>query len=124
MALYRDDGIVLRTHKLAEADRVVVLLCAERGKVRAVAKGVRKPTSRLGGRLEPMSHVAIQLYEGRGELHTVSQVETIDHFRTVRDDLDRLTKGLALLEVVDQLTFDWEPAPSERASRDELERGE
>lgn len=111
MALYRDDAIVLRTHKLGEADRVIVMLCAERGKVRAVAKGVRKTKSRLGGRLEPMSHLAAQLYEGRGELHTVSQVETLDHFRPVRDNLDRLTKGLALLEVVDQLSFDWEPAP-------------
>jgi DNA repair protein RecO (recombination protein O) len=111
MPLYRDDGIVLRTHKLGEADRVIVLLTAAHGKVRAVAKGVRKTKSRMGGRLEPMSHVALQLYAGRGELDTVSQVDTIDHFRPVRDNLDRLTKALSLLEVIDQITPEREPVP-------------
>jgi DNA repair protein RecO (recombination protein O) len=111
MPLYRDDGIVLRTHKLGEADRVVVLLTAQHGKLRAVAKGVRKTKSRMGARLEPMSHVALQLYQGRGELETVSQAESIDHFRAVRDNLDRLTKALSLLEVVDQIAPDREPVP-------------
>jgi len=111
MALYRDDGIVLRTHKLGEADRVVVLLTAQHGKLRAVAKGVRKTKSRMGARLEPMSHVALQLYHGWGELETVSQAESIDHFRAVRDNLDRLTKALSLLEVVDQIAPDREPVP-------------
>src|SRR3954447_4988523 len=111
MGLYRDDGVVLRTHKLGEADRVIVLLTAQHGKLRAVAKGVRKTKSRMGGRLEPMSHVALQLYQGRGELETVSQAESIDHFRAVRDDLDRLTKALSLLEVVDQIAPDREPVP-------------
>ncbi|MCU1344033.1 MAG: recO [Acidimicrobiia bacterium] len=111
MPLYRDDGIVLRTHKLGEADRVVVLLTAQHGKLRAVAKGVRKTKSRMGARLEPMSHVALQLYQGRGELETVSQAESIDHFRAVRDNLDRLTKALSLLEVVDQIAPDRQPVP-------------
>ena len=75
MSLYRDEGIVLRTHKLGEADRIVVLLTAGRGKVRAVAKGVRKTKSRFGGRLEPPSRVSLLLYQGR-ELDVVTQAET------------------------------------------------
>jgi DNA repair protein RecO (recombination protein O) len=100
--LYRDTGIVLRTHKLGEADRIVVLMTAGRGKVRAVAKGVRKTKSRFGGRLEPPTHLALQCYEGR-ELHTVTQVESIDHFRRIHDDLDGLSDALALVEAVDQI---------------------
>jgi DNA repair protein RecO (recombination protein O) len=100
--LYRDNGVVLRTIKLGESDRIVSLVTEGRGKVRAVAKGVRKTKSRFGGRLEPMTHVAIQLYEGR-ELDTITQVETVDHFRAIRDDLDRVAKAQALLEVVDQV---------------------
>jgi DNA repair protein RecO (recombination protein O) len=102
--LYRDHAIVLRTYKLAEVDRIVVLVGARHGKVRGVAKGVRKPSSRIGARLEPLSHVAVQLYRGRGDLDRITQVETVDAFRPVRDDLSRLSKGLALLEAVDQLT--------------------
>jgi DNA repair protein RecO (recombination protein O) len=103
MSLYRDTGIVLRTYKLGEADRIVVFLTAHHGKVRAVAKGVRKTKSRFGGRLEPTSHVALLIYEGRGELDVVSQADTIDHFRPLHEDLDRLAKATALLEAVDQL---------------------
>ena len=80
MSLYRDRAVVVRTHKLGEADRIVVLLTAEHGKVRAVAKGVRKTKSRFGGRLEPLTHVSLLLYQGR-ELDIVSQAETIDPTR-------------------------------------------
>ena len=94
---------------MAEVDRIVVLLGADHGKIRGVAKGVRKPSSRIGARLEPLSHVAVQLYRGRGELDRITQVETVDAFRPVRDDLRRLGKGLALLEAVDQFTPDRVP---------------
>lgn len=104
--LYRDQGVVLRTYRLGEADRVVVLLTRQRGKVRAVAKGVRKTRSRFGSRLEPTSHIAVQLYEGRGELDVVTQVESIDHFRAIRDDLDRIARASAMLEVAEQLALD------------------
>lgn len=100
--LYREHGIVLRTHKLGEADRIVAFCTEGRGKVRAVAKGVRKTKSKFGSRLEPMSHVALQLYEGR-DLDTVTQAETIDHFRSIREDLDRLARATAVLEAVDQV---------------------
>ncbi len=100
MALYRDEGVVLRTIKLGEADRIVNIQTRGRGKVRAVVKGVRKTSSRFGARLEPTSHVALRLYEGR-ELDTVTQAESIESFRVVRSDLDRLARALPLLEAVD-----------------------
>jgi DNA repair protein RecO (recombination protein O) len=109
MHQYRDTGVVLRTYNLGEADRIVVLLTAEHGKVRAVAKGIRKTKSRFGGRLEPLSHVALLVREGRS-LDLIQQVETLDHFRVVREDLDRLTRGASLLEVCDQLAQEREPA--------------
>ena len=108
MHLYRDEGVVLRTYRLGEADRIIVLLTAGRGKVRAVAKGVRKTSSRFGSRLEPTTHVALQLYEGRS-LDTVTQVEALDTFVAVRGDLDRLSRASTLLEVCDQVAQEAEP---------------
>src|SRR5437660_9752569 len=72
------------------------------GKVRAVAKGVRKTKSRFGGRLEPLNHVAVLFYEGR-ELDIVTQTETIEQFRAIREDFERLTRATAMLEAVDQV---------------------
>lgn len=110
MSLYRDSGVVLRTYKLRESDRIIVFMTEHHGKVRAVARGVRKGSSKFGGRLEPLSHVALLLNEGR-ELDSVSQAESIDHFRTVREDLDRMSAGVAMLEAVDQLAQEREPNP-------------
>ncbi len=103
VSLYRDQGVVLRTYRLGEADRIVVLMTEHHGKVRAVAKGVRRTASKFGARLEPLSHVALLFWQGRGELDIVNQAEVIDHFRAVREDLDRMAQGLSLLEVADQL---------------------
>ncbi len=110
MSLYREHGIVLRTYKLGEADRIVVLMTQSHGKVRAVAKGVRKTKSRFGGRLEPTSHVSLLLYEGR-ELDIISQAESVDHFRAIREDLDRLAAAVNMLEVVDQVAQERESSP-------------
>lgn len=111
MALYREEAVVLRTHRLGEADRIVVLATQGRGKVRAVAKGVRKTRSRFGGRLEPTSHVALQLYEGR-TLDTVTQAESLSVFTAIRADLERTSDAMALLEVVDQVSQEGEPNPA------------
>ncbi len=108
--LYRDTAVVLRTYKLGEADRIVVLLTEHHGKVRAVAKGVRKTTSKFGGRLEPMSHIRVQLYRGR-DLDIVSQAESVETIAPLVIDLDHLTSGIAILEAVDQLALEREPAP-------------
>jgi len=108
MSLYRDEAVVLRTWKLGEADRIVVLFTRGRGKVRAVAKGVRRTKSRFGARLEPTGHVALQLYEGR-ELDIVTQVESLENLSSLRDDLDRLTRATALLEGVDAIAQERHP---------------
>lgn len=105
--LFRAQGVVLRTVKLGEADRIITLCTRERGKVRAVAKGVRKTKSKFGARLEPISHVQVQCYEGR-ELHTVTQAETVNAFRTIREDLDRMRRALSMLEAVDNVVQEGE----------------
>ncbi len=111
MSLFRDTGIVLRTYRLGEADRIVVMLTEAHGKVRAVAKGVRRTSSKFGARLEPLSHVALLLWRGRGELDIVNQVEVVDQFWTIREDLERLSRAFSMLEVVDQLAQDQHPDP-------------
>jgi DNA repair protein RecO (recombination protein O) len=108
MGLYRDQGVVLRTIRLGESDRIVTLVTQGHGKVRAVAKGVRKTKSRFGGRLEPTSHVSLLLYEGR-ELDIVTQAEALDHFRAIREDLDRLARATSMLEAVDQVAQERQP---------------
>src|ERR687897_1710201 len=108
--LYRDEGIVLRTYKLAESDRIVVMMTAAHGKVRAVAKGVRKTKSKFGARLEPMSHVRLLLYRGR-ELDIVSQAESIEPLAPLLSSLDRASQALAVLEAADQLALEREPNP-------------
>jgi DNA repair protein RecO (recombination protein O) len=101
--LYRDEAIVLRTHKLGEADRIITLLTRHHGRVRAVARGVRRTTSRFGSRLEPFTHVDLQLSEGRSLDH-ITQAETLTPFHAgIGGDYDRYTAGTAMLETADRL---------------------
>ena len=109
MAHYRDSGVIVRTHKLGEADRILSVITENNGKVRAVAKGVRKTRSRYGGRLEPLRHLDLEFYQGRGDLDIVTQAETRDHWPQIRDDLDRLGKALTIAEAVDQVAQDKQP---------------
>jgi DNA repair protein RecO (recombination protein O) len=109
--LYRDQGVVLRTIKLGETDRIVTILTQGHGKVRAVAKGVRKPGSRFGARLEPTTHIALQCYRGR-ELDVVTQVETIDANRALREHYGCLTHAVSMLEAVDQVSLEKEANPA------------
>jgi len=111
VSLYRDQGVVLRTIKLGETDRIVSILTQGHGKIRAVAKGIRKPGSRFGARLEPMSHVALQCYRGR-ELDVVTQTETIDANRALREHYGCLTHAVSMLEATDQVAQDREPNPA------------
>jgi len=110
MATYRDEGVVLRTMRLGEADRIVTLATPQHGKVRAVAKGIRKSKSRLSGRLEPLTHVTMMCWRGR-ELDVVNQVEAIEHFRAIRGDLERVPVALTMLEVVDHVALERHPMP-------------
>jgi len=112
VSLVRDEGVILRTYRLGEADRIIVAMTKEHGKVRSVAKGVRKTGSKFGSRLEPMSHVALMLWQGRGELSTVNQVEVIERHWNIREDLDRMNAALSLLEVVDQVGQEGHPDPA------------
>jgi DNA repair protein RecO (recombination protein O) len=102
VSLYRDEAVVLRTLRLGEADRIVTMMTKGHGKVRAVAKGVRRTTSKFGARLEPLSHVSLLCWQGR-ELDIVNQAEVSEAFRVVREDLARVAKAFTLLEVVDQV---------------------
>ncbi|MGY1673333.1 DNA repair protein RecO [Geodermatophilus sp. SYSU D00710] len=112
-SLYRDEGIVLRTQKLGEADRIVTVLTRRHGKVRAVAKGVRRTKSKFGARLEPFSHVDLQLYTGR-TLDIVSQAESIRSYGPgIVTDYPAYTAGTAVLETADRLTAE-EKEPSLR----------
>jgi DNA repair protein RecO (recombination protein O) len=108
--LYRDEGVVLRTYKLGESDRIVVIMTAEHGKVRAIAKGVRKTKSKFGARLEPMSHVRLLLYRGR-QLDIVSQADAVESLAPMLSSLDRASQGMAAIEAVDQLGLEREPNP-------------
>ena len=109
MPLYRDEGIVLRTQKLGEADRIVTLLTRTLGKVRVVGKGVRRTKSRFGARLEPAMMVDVQCYEGRN-LDTVTQAETLASWGDVlARDYTTYTAAAAMLETADRLTEEREP---------------
>ena len=104
MSLYRDTGVVLRVQKLGEADRIITLLTQRHGKVRAVAKGVRRTTSRFGARVEPFAHVDVQFYTGRS-LDVITQVQTLDAFGAgIVGDYQRYTSACAVLETADRLS--------------------
>lgn len=109
--LYRDHAIVLRTHKLGEADRIVTMLTKRHGKVRAVAKGVRRTSSRIGSRMEPFMLADVQLYEGRN-LDIVSQVEIREPYaRIISSDYALFTAATAMVETADKLVdHEREPA--------------
>ena len=91
---YATDAVVLRSIRFGEADRVLHLYTAERGRIGAVAKGVRKTKSRFGARLEPLSHVELELHQGSGELQTITGVQLRRSHQAARDDYYRLSVGL------------------------------
>jgi DNA repair protein RecO (recombination protein O) len=106
MTTLRDEAIVLRTYKLAESDRICVLLTREHGKVRAVAHGVRKTSSRLGGRMEVLDVVDVQLARGRSELMTVRQAQPLGAPAALRGDFGKLAAAMVLVEVADAATLE------------------
>lgn len=110
MRALRDRAVVLGSHKFGEADRVVVLLSETHGKVRAVARGVRRTKSSIGARLEPMNHVDVSMRRGR-DLETVAEVSLVENFTRLRSDFDRMAQGMAMVEAVAKMTPDREPVP-------------
>ena len=111
VALYRDTGVVLRVQKLGEADRIITMLTSRHGKIRSVAKGVRRTKSRWGARLEPFNHVDVQCYTGRS-LDIVTQAQTVDAFGAgIVGDYGRYTAACAILETADRIVAEeGEPA--------------
>lgn len=106
MPTYRDEAVVLRTHKLGEADRIITLLTREHGKVRAVARGVRRTSSKLGARVEPFSHVDVQLAVGRN-LDVVAQAETLHPYgEALVTQYPRYTAGTVMLETADRVVVE------------------
>lgn len=104
MPVYRDEAVVLRTHKLGEADRIVTLLTRAHGKVRAVAKGVRRTGSKFGARLEPFMVADVQLYEGRS-LDIITQAESLGSYGAlITADYDSYTAASVMVETADKLT--------------------
>jgi len=101
--LYKDEAVVLKTIKLGEADRIVTLLTRSHGKVRAVAKGVRRTKSRFGARLEPFTHVDLLVYNGRN-LDTITSAHIIEPFARIRADYGRVTAATALVELVEKIS--------------------
>ncbi len=111
MQPYRDDGIVLRTQKLGEADRIITILGRTTGRIRAVAKGVRRTKSRFGARLEPFTHVDLMLHPGRS-LDVITQAEVIRPYgEPLTGDYPRYTAGVAMLDTAERFTpMEKEPA--------------
>ena len=97
---YQTEAVVLRSFRLGEADRVLHLYTLDRGRVAAVAKGIRRTKSRFGARLEPLSHAEVMLHQGSGELQTVTGVELVHSHRAAREDSYRLKVGLVGLEAM------------------------
>ena len=110
---YQTEAIVLRSLRFGEADRILHLYTRQRGRVGAIAKGIRKTKSRVGARLEPLSHVELQLHEGSGELQTVTGVDLISAHRATRERPYRLGVGLIGAEAM--LRLFGEPEANERA---------
>jgi DNA repair protein RecO (recombination protein O) len=107
MPLYKEQGIVLRTIKLGEADKIVTIMTQGSGKIRAVAKGVRKTHSRFGARLEPFTHVSLLLYRGKS-LDTITQAEILSPFTTARSRLELIAAGEAMVEAADRVAEEHE----------------
>jgi DNA repair protein RecO (recombination protein O) len=108
---YKTEAVVLRSLRFSEADRILHLYTQERGRVGAIAKGIRKTSSRFGARLEPLSHVEVMLHEGSGELHTVTGASLIRSHRATREDSYRLAAGLIGAEAMLRLFNEPEPNP-------------
>jgi len=110
---HKTEAVVLRSLRYSEADRILHLYTRERGRIGAIAKGVRKTKSRFGARLEPLSHVELMLHEGSGELQTVTGVQLLDSHHATRESSYRLGAGLIGAEAM--LKLYGEPEPNARA---------
>ena len=105
LRVYQTEAIIIKRIKLGEADRILTIYTPEMGKIRAVAKGTRRPKSKLGGHVELLTHSQLMLARGKN-LDIITQAQTINNFLPVKDDLDRISYGLYISELVDSFTAD------------------
>ena len=103
---YKTEAIILRHVDLGEADRILTLYTPNRGKLRAVARGVRKTKSKLGGHVEPITHCSLMLSSGRN-LEIVNQSQVIDNFLTIHNDLQLAVQAMYLIELTDAFTSEY-----------------
>ena len=110
MPTFRDDALVLRAHLLGESDKILTLLCRNRGKIRAVAKGVRKTTSRFGARLQLFNQIDVLIHKGKS-LDIVQQVESLDPLsEPISKNYEKYTSAMVMIEAADKLTdHDFQP---------------
>ncbi|MEW5820169.1 MAG: DNA repair protein RecO [Cyanobacteriota bacterium] len=108
MSNYKTDAIVLRTYDFKDYDRIIVLYSKDRGLIRAVAKGVKNPKSKLRGRLEPLMASGLILYEGRN-LDSISQCDTIESFKHLRKDLKKITYAMYFAELASAFGVENDP---------------
>lgn len=106
--IYKTEAVILKQAPIGEADRILTLFTASLGKIKAVAKGVRRPKSRIGGHLEPLSHCRLMLARGRS-LDIISSAETIHSFPKVKEQLEGIARALICLELVDAFTAEEQP---------------
>ena len=99
----RDEAVVLRTYKSGEADRIAVLWTRDHGKIKVLAKGARKQTSRLGGALEVLAHVDVDLVATRGDIYIARHIQHVNRHEKLRNDLERLQAGYGVVEAIDQI---------------------
>lgn len=111
MANYQDHCIILRSRAYREADSLLSVFGLKAGKVSAIAKGVRRAKSPLAGRVTPLSYSQLGLYQGRSTLQTITEAELVDGFSHIGDDLTRISWGMAMADVVDQLWAEHEASP-------------
>jgi DNA repair protein RecO (recombination protein O) len=106
---FKTEAVVLRSIRYGEADRVLHLYSADRGRVGAIAKGARRMRSRLGGRLEPLARVKLVLHEGRGDLCTVTAADTVNAHPALRESRQPLERAASACDAVLRLFDSAEP---------------
>ncbi len=108
----KTEAVVLRSIRYGEADRILHVYTPHRGRLSAIAKGVRRTRSRFGGRLEPFFRVGLELHEGHGEIMTVTGAQTLDSHRRLREDARALDAAARACDAVGRLFETPEPHPS------------
>ena len=109
LRIFKTHGVVLKQMPLGEADRILTICTPDAGKLRAVAKGIRRTKSRMGGHLEPLTHVSVSVSQGRS-LDTITEAETIHSFRGLREDLQLVSRAVYVAELVDGFSVEQSPS--------------